>query len=307
VKQPLRLLANELDYAQEAFREVLGESSTELQWHEHLAGFTLHPPEDLLRRFEYLPPELRQEGSELKLTVDRPRVMDALEKARQDERKWPEWQLFWEQHPVAEWLDDRVLGKFARHEAPVLRLTRGVAADERVVVFQGVLSNERSQPVIVDWFGVRFRGRKPGGTSSLEDLLSATGLAQGLPNPGGALSVELEQELRSLLPSAVEHARDLMLELRKSRAEEIGAPLREELRKVKMWHDRRLEDLDRFREAMIERRGKLRADQESDFEAKKKEVTELHQARRRWINEGMRTVSRPYLRVAAVLIPREAR
>ena len=85
----------------------------------NLDGFTLDPPPDLRRRFEYLPPELRHGSDwELKLTAKRDLVQDALAKSRQDKDRWPEWQLLWELHPVMEWLNDRVLAHFRRHEAP---------------------------------------------------------------------------------------------------------------------------------------------------------------------------------------------
>ncbi len=307
VKEPIRLLADELAYAREAFQEVLEGDAKCLEWHEHLEGFTLQAPEDLLRRFDYLPPDLRGEKGELKLTIDRQRVMDALDEARQDERKWPEWQLFWEQHPVAEWLDDRVLGKFARHEAPVLRLAKGLGSDERVVIFQGVISNNRSQPVLVEWFGVRFEGSQPAGVAPLAELVAATGLHAVTSNPGGALSTRLEQELSGLLGPGVEFARTYMLGLRKQRAADIAEPLREGLRKVKRWHDQRAADLESWREALVAKQGKLRSDQVKRLEGERSEVQKRHQARRDWISNRMQTVPEPYLRVAAVLIPQEAR
>ena len=307
VKEPVRLLPDELAYAREAFQEVLDGDAEHLEWHDHLDGFTLHAPEDLLRRFDYLPPDLRGEKNELKLTVDRQRVMDALEEARQDERKWPEWQLFWEQHPVAEWLDDRVLGKFARHEAPVLRLAKGLGSNERIVVFQGVISNNRSQPVLAEWFCVRFEGSTPAGTMTLAELVLATGLDEATANPGGGLSDAMDQELSGLLGPAVEEARQHMQMLRNQRASAIGDPLREGLRKVKRWHDRRLKDLEQQRDSLVARQGRLRGDQEKRLEEQRKDVSLRHQARKDWIEEGMKTIPEPYLRVAAVLIPQEAR
>ena len=302
-KEPVRLITNELDYARQAFEEILSEDPNAIEWHDNIDSFTLHPPEDLTRRFDYLPPELRGADNQLKLTVDRQRVMDSLDAARQDERKWPEWQLFWEQHPVAEWLDDRVLGSFERHEAPVLRLANGLETDERILLFQGVLSNHRSQPVIIEWFGVRFLGNKPDGTRSLSELVSATKLNQDIPNPGTDLSEKLQKELESLLPSAVEEARKFMLELRNARAQEISKPLREGLRRVKAWHDRKIADLDKYEAALKSRQSKLRRDQQPRLNDDRNEVEKRYQARRNWIDDGMRTAGQPYLRVAAVLIP----
>ena len=307
VKEPIRLLADELAYAREAFQEVLGASTDHIEWHDHLKGFTLHATDDLLRRFDYLPPELRGAKNELKLTVDRKRVMDALEEARQDERKWPEWQLFWEQHPVAEWLDDRVLGKFARHEAPVLRLTRGLKSTDRILVFQGVISNNRSQPTLVKWFGVRFQRAEHTGTVSLTELVAATGLDKATANPGLGLSVELVEELSALLIPGVEVARKHMLKLRKHRAADIAEPLREGYRKVKRWHDQRIRDIDQRCEALKKKHGKLRKDQQRRLQEERDETVKRFQARQDWIYDGMRTEIEPYLRVAAVLIPVEAK
>ena len=305
MREPMRLLADEEAYARAAFQEVLGDDADRLEWHDHLDGFTLRPPDDLLRRFEFLPPELRGERNELKLTMDRQRVMDALEVARQDERKWPEWQLFWEQHPVAEWLDDRVLGKFARHEAPVLRVSEGVGTGERIVVFQGVVSNYRSQPVVVDWFGVRFRGAEAVGTTPLQEVLVGTRLDRALANPGGHLPDELAQELRGLLAPGVESAREHMRDLRLERMSRIQEPLMEGIRTLKRWRDQRLVHLGEQREALIAKRGTLRKDQERRLRDETADVDRRYQRRCDWINEGMQTTPEPYLRVAAVLIPYE--
>jgi len=306
-KEPLRLLDDELDYAREAFKEVLGDDTDDIEWHDHLEGFTLHATDDLLRRFDYLPPELRSKKNELKLTVDRKRVMDALEQARQDERKWPEWQLFWEQHPVAEWLDDRVLGKFARHEAPVLRLKKGLEPSGRILVFQGVVSNHRNQPALVEWFGLRFGGGEQTVLIPLVELVAATGLDQAIANPGGGLSAKLADELSALLSPGVEAARKHVLTLSKERETQIAEPLREGLRKLKRWRNERLRELDRRRAALEKKQGKLRKDQRRRLGEERKETEERYQARKNWIDEVQRTVDEPYLRLAAVLIPMEAK
>ena len=307
VRKPVRLLADDLAYAREAFKEILDGSGDHLEWHDHLDGFTLYPPEDLLRRFDYLPPDLRGEKNELKLTTDRSRVMDALEESRQDERKWPEWQLFWEQHPVAEWLDDRVLGEFARHEAPVLRVVTGLERTERIFLFQGVVSNMRSQPTLVEWFGVRFHRGQPVGTVSLSEIVDATELGQSTANPGGGLSEEIEADLLSMRSSAVQAAREYTQEKRKHRAEEISGPLREGLRRVKRWRDKSIADIDAKSAGLMTRHGKLRKDQERRLADARDEIEKRHAARREWIDQGMRTAPEPYLRIVAVLIPLEAR
>jgi len=306
-RKPVRLLPDDLTYAREAFKEILNGSGEHLEWHDHLEGFTLYPPEDLLRRFDYLPPDLRGEKNQLKLTRDRKRVMDALDDSRQDERKWPEWQLFWEQHPVAEWIDDRVLGEFLRHEAPVLQVARGLEGSERIFLFQGVVSNQRSQPTLVEWFGVRFHRGQPTGTALMTEILESTGLSKAIPNPGGGLSEQVESDLLSLRSAAVTKAREYMQGERKKRAEQISGPLREGLRQVKAWRDKSIADLDQRKARLSGRHGRLRKDQERRLADARNEIEKRHAARREWIDKGMRTAPEPYLRVVAVLIPLEAR
>ena len=305
-QHPPRLLPDELSYAREAFKEVLGKGDGHLRWEDHLKGFLLTPPDDLLRRFDYLPPELLRGTHEVRLTVDRGRVMASLEQARQDEQKWPEWQLFWEQHPVAEWLDDRVLGKFGRHEAPALRVAKGLQSHEAVVLFQGVISNRRGQPAIVDWFGVRFTGTEPAGTVGLAELTAATALDQVLPNPGGGLSAQAASRLQALLPGAVAAAKEHMASLRKARASGLSEPLKKGLGTLTRWKDRRLAELAAREQKILLERGQLRKDQRKRLDNERHEVGRLHQARRDWI-EGMRTEDEPYLRVAAVLVPQEVK
>jgi hypothetical protein len=110
--EPLRLFASDLDFAKEAFQELLDNQPVGLtkeaaltapEWEDHIAGFTLKAPLDLRERYRFLPPELQQNADwTFKLTTDRALVQKALEKSRQDADAWPEFELFWEQHPVAE-------------------------------------------------------------------------------------------------------------------------------------------------------------------------------------------------------------
>ncbi|MEQ8765812.1 MAG: helicase-related protein [Planctomycetota bacterium] len=301
IAERLRLYPGDLDFARDAFEEIEEVDEEHLVWHDHLDGFELSPTPDLLRRFDYLPPELRQNDT-LKLTADRDRVMKALEDSREDENRWPEWQLFWEQHPVAEWLDDRVLGAFAAHEAPVLRMARGIEPGQRYVLIQGQVSNGRSQPVLVEWFAVRFEGDRRDGIEPFAELARRTGLTDQTANPGGELVAHERDALKELLPEAVAAGREHLDSLRNQRAATLSAPLREGLSKLRDWKDKRLALLDERRAKKAEK-GSLRKDEKRRLEDERQHVERLYDSRRQWIEEGMRTNPEPYLRVAAILVP----
>ena len=51
-------------------------------------------------------------------------MKQAIEEASQkkaEEETWPQLHYLWPQHPIVEWLGDRVLTLFGRHRAPVLQ------------------------------------------------------------------------------------------------------------------------------------------------------------------------------------------
>jgi hypothetical protein len=107
-------------------------------------------------------------------------IADARKRAKQDESSWPKEQLLWELHPVMQWLLDKVMCRFLRHEAPLIvasKLGKGQAA----YLFQGVLSNRRSQPVVVEWFAVHLvRPANKFRVASFEKLLTETGFETGI-------------------------------------------------------------------------------------------------------------------------------
>jgi len=301
--EPLAVYPHDLGYAREALLELSEQDETvpEPKWQDHLDGFTLNPPPDLRRRFEYLPPELRHGSDwELKLTAKRDLVQDALAKSRQDKDRWPEWQLLWELHPVMEWLNDRVLAHFRRHEAPVVRVTQGLAPDQRAFVFQGVLSNKRSQPVVVDWFAVTFKAGKPGPIVPLRDFADEVGLTTSLTNDGTPVDTT---DLEALREQAVSLAKERMQGLRESRKDELLPALQEEQKRLKAWRRRGLQQLE-DKERAIEASGrKVRSDERKRMEDARAHIERQVEARNTWIKEGVTTSELPYIRLALVVTP----
>lgn len=302
------LYANDVTYCRDAL-QLLAETRDDLtaEHHDHLQGFTLHPPVDLAHRLSYLPPELLQQtqgtNPVLKLTADRQRVMDSLEAARRKKGDWPEWQLLWEQHPVCEWLDDALVATFERHEAPVLQMQKGVGRDETVFLLQGQLTNQRGQPLVVEWFGVSCQGDAARAIRPLARLIADTGLDHPQANPGRPLGDAARDHLRGLLPVAIERARGHMEAVRKERAAALAPGLRQNLARLGEWHQRRQEQIAAERLA-YERQGKVvPAPTRKRLEQEERYVDEIKKERHQWLTEGVTTNANPYLRVAAVLVP----
>ncbi|MEN9578920.1 MAG: hypothetical protein RJA70_1929 [Pseudomonadota bacterium] len=311
--EPLRLFATDLEFAEEAFQELLDNQPAGLskearleapQWEKQIRGFTLKAPLDLRERYRFLPPELHQNADwTFKLTCDRALVQKALNKSRQSANAWPEYELFWEQHPIAEWLNDRMAAHFRRHEAPVLRANRGLDAGETAFVFQGVLSNQRSQPMLAEWFAVRFLQDGSPTVEALAELVERTGLAEMQVNPGGAPDVTRAMALRA---QAVELAKQHMADKRAERAKSLMPQLKDRHRKLTDWANRKLAELQAREESATSDGKKLRADLAQRLAERRREVEQQRAQQNKWLKETMSTIETPYLRIAAVLLGESA-
>src|SRR5262249_29573483 len=146
------LYADDLAFVRAAFDEIL-EAEPGLK--DNVTFYRGEPkldvcaPDDLWHRCQYLPREALPRGREFLLTTGREKVQRAIAEARKRSREgessWPREQLLWELHPVMQWLLDKVMCRFLRHEAPLVvapKLGKGRAA----YLFQGGLSNKPSQP-----------------------------------------------------------------------------------------------------------------------------------------------------------------
>jgi SNF2 family DNA or RNA helicase len=279
---PLSLYPSDVAYAREAFDEL---GNVEVEWHDHFRGFTVQAPEDLKIRYEYLPPELRRNSRhEIQLSADREHIQKCLVDSRQEEDQWPEWELFWNQHPLAEWLNDKVLANFQRHEAPVLQV-RGLG--QPTYVFQGVVSNFRSQPVLISWFGVQ--GEKIITMAELHTLLSPT-----LTNPGDRFE---PGPLNQALPSAIQAARNHMEDERQRRGRELGGLVRNDKRRIVAWEQKKRKSFQALNSGAT-----LSAPERRRLEREKDDVERRVKAWETWFQEAVKTSPNVYLRVAAVLL-----
>jgi len=289
----LSLYDNDIAFARAAFAELYTSKQIEQmpEFHPDRPEFQLLANEDLRRRCEFMPKEAIPHDWTFRLTTDRERVMRAIAEARKRQGEWPREQLFWDVHPVAEWLLDKLLVRFGRHEAPVI-LTPELSRNEIILLFQGILSNHRSQPVIATWFGIYDDGGGEWLSLELEESLELTGFNEGLPNPG--LPDEARREaIAALMPHAVEAARQHMLGLRRQRADELRARLQDDMRRLQKWYRRRNAHLEaRLPEARGVRLARLKHELE--------EIEKIYESRHQWLTDTFTTEANPYLRLVTV-------
>jgi len=293
-----RLYKDDLEFARTAFDELAVASNglavdNEFnlpEFHPQRAEFSLLAPEDLRRRGDFMPQEAVPDNWCFRLTTDRQRVMKAIAEARKKEGEWPQVQLFWELHPVMDWLVDKLVVRFGRHEAPVI-LTPHLKPEHPILLFQGVLSNRRSQPVISEWFGAQPAGGKTWQALPLGEVLRLTCFTEGLANYGKP-STQM-QALNGMLPEAVSFARRHMEQQRLERGQALGKRLRDDQRKLKKWYEAAM-----YRLAAEEMNA--HGAQAQRVNQEKREVQALFQQRLDWLNDTFTAVNAPYLRVTVV-------
>ena len=290
--QTPHLYEDDLKFAKIALEELAdGDAVFQMpEYHPDRPEFSFLAPEDLQRRCEFIPREAIPGDWIFKLTTDTKRVMTAIDEARKEEKEWPQWQLFWELHPVMDWLMDKLLVRFGRHEAPII-ISSKLPEDELIYLFQGVLSNQRSQPVITDWFGIKLNVEGKFTHIKFEEILQTTGLESRIPN-SGVESVNIKFATDNL-KNSVELAIEYLKNRRKERGQTEGDRLRDDLRKLKSWKE---SSLGKNRSRLDSSRGA----QTAKLKQAQKEIEALYEQREKWLNDTYSVVNAPYVRLAMV-------
>ena len=157
--------------------------------------------EDLKYRFKMLPSEVIPEKWHFILTNDLKTINKEIKNSRKNETAWPNIHYLWEQHPLLEWIKDKLLSNFNRQEAPVLSLNT-LEANEQIFIISGLIPNKKAQPVIDEWIGVKFVGSRFDSVLTLSDVLAHTKLnTKKFPN--SVIDYELES-IRANLPTAIQ-------------------------------------------------------------------------------------------------------
>jgi hypothetical protein len=300
------LYADDLEFVKAAFDEIkAAEPDFQIpDFHPTLPSLTFSAPDDLWHRCQYLPRESLPKGREFLLTTDRDRVQKAIGEARkrskEGESSWPKEQLLWELHPVMQWLLDRVMCRFQRHEAPLILAPR-LGSGRAAFLFQGVLSNKRSQPVVVGWFAVHLRPGRPLGVGSFEELLVDTGFDHGLANMGHAS--KLTSVTRDNLGGAVAEAKRYMELHGEVRLERLREMVEDDRERFEKWHQQSIDQINRQRthyQAVYG--GTIPRNLQERLQSRKRGIDERKQQRERWLTDTFTVVGTPYLKLAAVFV-----
>ncbi|WP_344640675.1 DEAD/DEAH box helicase [Kitasatospora cystarginea] len=227
------------DYFDEALRQICRTSpEDELSLRRDADGtVAFEPPRDLAYRFRALPKSYLDEQrilpsrtapGRLRVTFSKQLANERLKAARESsESMWPNVSYVTDIHPVLEWLTDKVLVEIGRHQAPVL------AADVPAPVFlvQGIYSNRRGRPTVVEWMAVT-----PGAADPVEPMDDAF-LARvhvGPKMPGRSQPNDLPR-LQAQVPAAIDAAEHYLKGREEAYRDRINASLEPYRKKLRDW------------------------------------------------------------------------
>ena len=308
---PLSLFKSELDYCAAALHRLqaagaengsaggasVGASRLRFAVDPESETLTLDAPEDLVTRYSYLPPEVLPDSRRFVLTTSRHRMSEAIAESRRSESAWPRVHYLWRLSPVVGWLNDRVLAAFGRSEAPILAGVPGLARDEAVFVFSGLVPNQKSHPLVYEWIAVSFRGGEFAGLIPFEALIERTGVGhRAIPNLQQPSDVTA---LSQLLPGAVGRARAHFRERRNAFEAVVNAKLDEEVKALDEFvaRQRRQLELDLAQSRQAEQFRRRR-----DAQARQ-EIDDIHDEYWSWISETMTTEPHPWIKVICAMTP----
>lgn len=291
MQQMPSLFDDDFTYTRVALNAVNEENPLQLKLieEESLIEFTM--PRELQRRFERLPKEILPASNQpLRLSGDKNLVMKELEEARKSEEDWSSLQYLWELHPVVNWINDRGLTLFGRHQAPVISLHE-LNAGEVVFVMLSVIPNRRGQPLINKWVSVIFQKGKFKQIEDFEETLQRTDL--GKKDISNRMQ-PIDEKLLKLRGIAVAEAKKKMVRERKDFENRINIDLQEQYDRLNKLEHQHLEKLNlQYADATpVVQQRKLKQ------EARIKQIFYDYL---KWIENSMSTEPVPYIKIIAVL------
>jgi len=247
--------------------------------------------DDLKHRLKYvLPKEVWPSDGTFTLSADKNTIQDEIKRSRKDENAWPRIHYLWQHNPILEWINDKVIAGFGRHEAPVLSLSKALLSGETIFVLSGLIPNLKGHPLVHNWFAVIFDHNTFSKIEPFETFLKRTGLNRAetsFPNKEDDIDIK---SLQNLLPEAVHQAKVYMSKKRKTFEDNINKKLNMQLNALENLKDKHHEQLDLFYQ---------NKKQISKKEQEQREINHKFDEFITWVEETMTTEDNPFIQVIA--------
>lgn len=296
VRNPHSLFTDDWEFARAALSQ-LDAFSENVQWQADAASrtITLTAPLDLRIRLQQLPREAQRDRYTLCADPEAmKRSIEAARQARAEDDTWPAQDYLWPQHPIMEWLGDRVLTAFGRHKAPVIQSPH-LAEGEQAFIMYGLIPNRKSQAVLVDW---QVAIKKPGQAWTLEPfdtfMQRSRIKAAGLPNSGKPIDTAA---LAADLPKAVAQMRQHMCASQQAFQKDMALRLTSTLKDLERLQSQQMQQLElRLAQSQQDEAFKRSRRQQREITIRK-----VFDEYRQWVEDTLNTEPEPYIQVLAAV------
>lgn len=185
---------------------------------------------------EALPRDAARDRKFLSLSDDKEFCMQEMRLSHQsnlDESAWPKTQFLWPLHPLFSWVHDQNRLLFKRGEAPLID-SPNLEKNEMMFLMAGTIPNQRSEPLVDEWFGLLYREGRFVKQYSMRDAISFCGVKAGMIN-SHTLKQDASQRASLLVPDAVARARKILTAAFKKYEEETHPKIEEERASLEEW------------------------------------------------------------------------
>jgi ERCC4-related helicase len=305
VSEPPSLFPNDYELLVAALRHLENNSVVgpePIQWthDDESSSVEIHPPEPFRRHREvFLPREaVPSHGKPYRLAMGRELVGEKLRTALDDEGRWPDWHLLWEQHPLVEWLLDALGSAYARGEAPLLRVP-SLGKQQALFLLQAMMFNQESEAVEARWLGLSVHGQTIAGDSlELDEIMKRVGLRGALVNSGH--EAKLAGALQRLVPAVVGEARARIV---RSRREHVAADLmkraRSETRRLDQWEKQSLALIEEQEREWAKKGKRIPSHVQANFGRERDHIARVRRDHEQLL-KSLQASGEPYVRLAAV-------
>ena len=298
IDEPASLFDSDYHYAKTALSQ-LNQGQTLCQWapHDDEQIIALTAPRDLQDRLKQLPREVQADNDHYSLCANTQRMMAAIETARQaraEEDTWPQLHYLWPQHPIMEWLGDRVLTHFGRHKAPLLQ-SHKLAPNEQAFILTSLVPNRKGQPLLVEWQVACRTGNQPFTLEPFDAFIQRAGIkAGGLPNRGATPELaQLQATMQQTLPQAVEAMREHMVQRQQAFSAQLSQRLEGTLAELQRLQGAQMQQL------TLELDKQLEAVKRGRFEQRSQQINRVFDDYRQWVQDTLTTEPQPWIQVLA--------
>ncbi len=287
-------LFTDIEYLSQALSYLNQDESHPVDKLSTVSGLDIKITEDMRRRLRALvPEEALPSGDTLRLSDDISFVKDEMRRSMQNnmaETAWPKTQYLWQQHPIFTWVNDKAGLLFDRGQAPMIGIPEKLSIDETIFVISGSIPNQKSTPLVDEWFGLVFSDGKYVETIDMHEVIRRTGIRSNKFVNIDAIREEEICSAEALREEAVSHAREYLREKYQEYQNRINPLLDEEVEKLIALQEKHHQY---YQLTFFE--------QERKLEEKNRSVDELFERFIAWVTETLTIQDNPYIRIIAVL------